>query len=141
MLNTWIIGEFDLISTLLIKFFKMQTDTISLQTIHLSIAGCHDLPWWHMMVQSAVSFVFPSQSRPFTGGGFVQVRVRVNIPFPHSLLHSLHLLHEDQPPFSEKMLSLCYITFHNNQSTIPFEQKTHCAIMIFHGINLYCKNI
>ena len=60
-----------------------------------------DLPWWHMMVQSAVSLAFPSQGFPFTGGGLVQVRVRVSMPLPHSLLHSLHLLHEDQPPFSE----------------------------------------
>ena len=56
---------------------------------------------WQTIVQSAVSFDLPTHGDPLTGIGFVQDLVLVRVPFPHSLLHSLHLDQDDQPPFSE----------------------------------------
>ena len=37
---------------------------------------------------------------PLTGFGLLHVRVRLWYPFPHTLLHSFHTPHEDQPPFT-----------------------------------------
>lgn len=59
-----------------------------------------------------ISWWSPSQSLPlYCGTGLVQLRVLVSVPLSHVVLHSLHLVHFVQPPWTaeqQKQMTLNY---------------------------------
>lgn len=66
-----------------------------------STGGGHE-PRLHTLLSVAL----PTQSAPFTGTGFVQVRVRVIAPSPHVTEQPLQADQADHPPSIETVISL-----------------------------------
>ncbi len=70
------------------------------------------IPGHGLVLQPRVSFQGPSQSSPPpVGGGYVHERTRVLLPPSHGLSHVSHEVQCDQPPSTEKIITVEFTEF------------------------------